>query len=623
MRKARLVRSLVIGALVVTVLVFGILPILTGERFRSLQGSADHQTISGSEGSYAVVVLGSEPEGIAAALAAARSGMRTLLVTDASDLGGVVANALLSHIRPQTASVPEKGGKSIQLNDGIYMELFGATGTSFTPDEFLDNVDRLVGLERNLEVLLATRLESLQTEGTYLRSVDLLHNGLTRKVRADIWIDATRDGDLLEMAGVPFSEGSSDIGADGVFEPVRYNFRISGVAWEDLLKIRDITDLGNEFRDAVFSYEQTEADIKVVNPSFIKQGESLILITGLQLADVDPGDPNALENARSKLETEARFLTVYIRETLIPFANARYEGGGESLEIPEYRHFSGRTTIGISSAVLGEMPLMRLAAANGPVTAGRFVRDNLEPVVVRPGLYGIPLASAIPPELDNVLMTGMKISCRSLAATSATAIPTTVTAGQGAGAVAAYCVLNQTTPAALIQSADVEEAGRLTDFMRHTGMTLPDEGQPVRMPLSDDRLADEWCWPQLEKLLEAGIVAGGDENDCRLDSGIAGPVLAVLAQNTLLRLAPDAWTTERAERIQVQAGEGRVSTEDVAAVALVMLGREPGDDARGGLLELDLLLDEAQARLSAEGPASLDLVYAVLVMAADRAEAER
>jgi len=45
--------------------------------------------IDGIEG-YDVIVAGGEPEGVAAALSAARNGMKTLLVEEADSLGGLM-----------------------------------------------------------------------------------------------------------------------------------------------------------------------------------------------------------------------------------------------------------------------------------------------------------------------------------------------------------------------------------------------------------------------------------------------------------------------------------------------------------------------------------------------------
>ncbi|MDO7786895.1 FAD-dependent oxidoreductase, partial [Desulforamulus aquiferis] len=68
--------------------------------------------------SYQVVVVGGDPEGVAAAVAAARSGMKTLLIDTRPILGGLMTQGWLNSLDMNY------GPGRVILNKGIFQEFF-------------------------------------------------------------------------------------------------------------------------------------------------------------------------------------------------------------------------------------------------------------------------------------------------------------------------------------------------------------------------------------------------------------------------------------------------------------------------------------------------------------------
>ena len=77
-----------------------------------------------ADSDYDVIVVGSDPEGIAAALSAARNGMKTLLLSKDSTPGGLYTLGALNFI-----DVPETRDGTL-LVGGIYEEFVNAVGGS-------------------------------------------------------------------------------------------------------------------------------------------------------------------------------------------------------------------------------------------------------------------------------------------------------------------------------------------------------------------------------------------------------------------------------------------------------------------------------------------------------------
>ena len=204
-------------------------------------------------GDYEVVVLGGGPAGIAAAATAARLGRKTLLVERYGFLGGMGT----------AAGVTNFCGLHANVFGTIHRVVHGIA------DDLTDRIDRLGGLRAPHSIFGKTLAQAYDTAVYKLAADDLLLSSgaeilfhayaaaavrdgdrITalivetksgrRAIRAEMFIDASGDGDLAVFAGVPFDLG----GADGELLYPSTMFRVNGVAPEAAqLAIRDIDRL--------------------------------------------------------------------------------------------------------------------------------------------------------------------------------------------------------------------------------------------------------------------------------------------------------------------------------------------------------------------------------------------
>src|SRR5450755_2358985 len=174
-------------------------------------------------GEYEVAVLGGGPAGIAAAVAAARAGRRTLLIERYGFLGGLGTAADVTNFCGLHANV---FGEMHRVVRGIASDL-------------LDRIDRLGGLNAPhliLGKILAqaydTAAYKIAADDLLLRhKVDILFHALgagvvmhdekrinallvetkagRQAVRSDIFIDCSGDGDLAAWAGARFEVGDN------------------------------------------------------------------------------------------------------------------------------------------------------------------------------------------------------------------------------------------------------------------------------------------------------------------------------------------------------------------------------------------------------------------------------
>jgi len=166
-----------------------------------------------------VVVVGATPGGVAAAVAAARSGAEVLLVEECNHVGGIVTGGLTNN------DIGREGGslglfaEFRQWIFDYYVSKYGA-GSQQVKDSRNGNHYEAHVAEQAYRALLAAaprvrlvmrhRLSAAQRDGDRLASVvfdDLEHRGRRVKLSAEAFIDASYEGDLAALAGVEYRVG--------------------------------------------------------------------------------------------------------------------------------------------------------------------------------------------------------------------------------------------------------------------------------------------------------------------------------------------------------------------------------------------------------------------------------
>ncbi|TKT75867.1 FAD-dependent oxidoreductase [Aquamicrobium sp. LC103] len=187
---------------------------------------------------YDVVVVGAGAGGIAAAVGAARTGARTLLVERYGFMGGAATNAqVLAYCgffaRGETARQTVLGvGQDLLLElKRLGVDIAPIVSKSGYWIIMLDPEAAKLGFDRlargsAVDVRLHTRLIDAEVEGDRIRSVTLVdHSGMTI-VEAGAFVDASGEATLSTLAGVPLSQEG---GANAHLQAASFPIRIGGV----------------------------------------------------------------------------------------------------------------------------------------------------------------------------------------------------------------------------------------------------------------------------------------------------------------------------------------------------------------------------------------------------------
>ena len=179
---------------------------------------------------YDVIVCGGGPAGVAAAIAAGRGGVRTLLVEKGGCLGGFWTQGLLTWI----IGALDQPGLIQEVMDRLEQEADGKRVPS--PKRFIADTEKTkLVLERlcreaGVAVLYHTMLTgALVQEGRITHILTESKNGSVA-YEGKVFVDTTGDGDLGAFAGAGFELGDEE----GRTQPMSLICHLGGLRYEDM-----------------------------------------------------------------------------------------------------------------------------------------------------------------------------------------------------------------------------------------------------------------------------------------------------------------------------------------------------------------------------------------------------
>lgn len=195
------------------------------------------------QGTYDVVVAGSGPAGICAAVAAAREGAKVALVERYGVVGG---NLTTGYVGPILGMV----GKGTMRDELVELlgvpenDMIGETGRAHDFEMAKIRLMQFVN-HPNIDVYLQTTVTDVIKEGDTLKGIIATSGEGQFALLGKVTIDATGDGLVSYLAGATTEKGRED----GLMQPVTLEFTIDGVdESKGVICIGDVDDvrLGNE-----------------------------------------------------------------------------------------------------------------------------------------------------------------------------------------------------------------------------------------------------------------------------------------------------------------------------------------------------------------------------------------
>ena len=386
---------------------------------------------------YNLIVTGSEPESIAAAVAGARNGQKVLLVSTDKRPGGLMVKGKLNTIDMNY----NPDGKI--LNQGIFKEVYNQLeGTSFNTETAENVFTEMIGAEENITYIDSAEKFEPVFNNEQLVGLEVFKNDNVDKYYGDNFIDGTADADFAREAGINYSVGMEDIGRPDEYQVATQVFELENVDWDetrDYLNNDGDPNTGGDqrslwgFSSEMGRYEPESDDLDVRGLNVGRQEDDRVLINSIHLFDVDPLDNESIERAKELAADELPSIVKHINNEIPGFSEASLTKKAEELYIRESIHTESLYTLNINDVRENRDFQDKIALASYPVDIQRTSRDNQGFVYNNPKKYSIPFRSIVPDQFENLLVVGRSAGFDSLAHGSARVIPTGMATAEAAG----------------------------------------------------------------------------------------------------------------------------------------------------------------------------------------------
>ncbi|NEW04540.1 FAD-dependent oxidoreductase [Paenibacillus sp. SYP-B3998] len=508
------------------------------------------KSVKKAKDAYDVIVIGTDPEGVAAAVSAARNGLSTLLVDGRNRdiLGGLMTLGWINSIDMNYSPNKNILGKDDVFNKGFFSEWYAKIeGDSFDVNTAANAFYDLAKNEKNIDILLKTqKIEPLLAQGqTQIQGATItLEGGNSQVVKASAVIDATQDGDFAAAAGVPFTIGHEDIGDPKSKMAVTLAFRLKNVTpevWDMMAKrLNNDDDVNSGVNEvSVFGYKEmsnypplNKERAKMRGLNMGRENDNTVLINSLQIFNVDTFNPKSVEEAFEIGKKELPNVVAYMQKSFPEFAHLELDGTAPELYVRETRHMQGEYRLSIVDVCTNNDQWDRIGFGSYAVDIQRIAPTDSGNVVCKPKQYAIPFRSIVPQKVDGLLVVGRAASYDTLPHGSARVMPTGMAEGEAAGAAVKIAQAEKLTFRQMTASKEV--IAKLQDQLTKQGMEI----QP--MTLKPQPFMEHKEYEGLKTAMMLGLASGAYNNDFHLDDK-ANPKRMTNLVNGAKKMKPDAF----------------------------------------------------------------------------------
>ncbi|NLV30026.1 MAG: FAD-dependent oxidoreductase [Acidobacteria bacterium] len=460
-------------------------------------------------GEYDVVIAGGGTSGVAAAIASARAGARTLLIERLGALGGQMnvsgppgfayaymfnprREQIIAGIMEETHRRLLEAGHALPHTTPDFR-----VGYSFAlvdPDYWGLLVFQMMA-ENNVELLLHSLVVDAVMEGDAIRGVIVENPSGRQTVLGKVVIDCTGEGELAARAGAPCDQVPKE-----ELEPHTVSFTVDGVDWDKVLgyvkenaayefnamthpylgwteeeiverirRVEDVREITNfmgyyTLRDRAVAAGEYHPYSGV--GFFIMPRDNGVLQAHFQhssqVGNADPTDVRDLTRCEIECRAQIRMALGFIKRYMPGFENSYLTRVCPELRIRESRRIVGDYVLckrDVAEARKFPDVIGKSSFASGAKHVATADTISYEGIVYPKdgGSYDIPYRCLVPRKVENLLVAGKAISTDR--ASYARFLQLTMVTGQAAGVAAALAARQGITPRRL--EADVTELQRV------------------------------------------------------------------------------------------------------------------------------------------------------------------
>lgn len=430
-------------------------------------------------GIYNVIIVGGGPAGISAATAAARAGVKTLLVEKSGVLGSVASAGLCSNwlsfydnhgnkiiegiaqeLIDRVSKVDETVGHVIDVRGALYSR------TLHDPEAFKIASLEMVE-EAGVDMLFHSVALDTIVEESEVKGIVLVNKSGVQTFLGDVIVDASGDGDIAYQAGAEINKENKSL-----LQPITLIFRMGGV---DINKLIDyIKENPQQFEFSIdpskldnYPYFNTtlgnfppykEACETGKFPGDIVRKQCFIWTSGAnkirkeiyvnatRVVNVDGTNGWDISQAEIQLRKQVKCLVNFFKREVPGFNNAFLLQTASHLGVRETRRVVGEYIIKKEDVLNGRTFEDSIGKACSPIDihGSKKEKDEFRWIKTSDGgvsPYQIPYRALVPKgDLNNLLISGRIVSSTRDANGSIRMMPVCSVTGQAAGTAAALAL---------------------------------------------------------------------------------------------------------------------------------------------------------------------------------------
>lgn len=378
-----------------------------------------------------VVVVGGGPSGVAAAVSAARNGVKVMLVERYPYLGGMATGGLvllfIEYDRYEYGILKETVERLTKLPNGVallpkkhpwifgseiptWIEGFGLSGGYMPPfdPEMLKFVCNEMVVEAGVMLMLNCTFVDAITVNNAVQGIIIENKEGKQAILSRMTIDATGDGDVFARAGAPFKEDTHPTG-------LSLSFRMMNVDVEKAVRFREENPekYNNHVKRENYGLVWFPTTIEGVVLFFqYLRGLSATKVKDLTLAEIE---------GRRKVMATVEFF----RKNIPGFESAVLIDTSPQIGTRESRRVEGEYVL-----------------TKQDILEGKRFHD----VIARNPHFDVPYRCLVPKKIENLLVAGRCISTTHEAQASIRMICPCYATGEAAGAAAATAIEENVPP---------------------------------------------------------------------------------------------------------------------------------------------------------------------------------
>lgn len=399
---------------------------------------------------YELVVIGGGFAGVAAALAAARSGVKVLIVDKSNCLGGAAVNCLVNPFMPYWTNM---NGKRVDLSAGIFKEIHdrlerrnAMRNESFLEEELKYILNEMV-IDAHIDLLFHAYIFKAEKHDEHITSISVATKSGELQIEANYFIDATGDAQLAYLAKCPTILGREP---DHMCQPMTLCFRVGNVDVEKFYASRERLNIAHK--------QSLEAG-ELINP------RENILVFRTPIHNVLHFNTTRVVRKNPTSEEEVTEAEVLARKQVYEIYNFMKEHA-DGLENSFLMMTAAEIGVRESRMIVGDYVLTEEDCRNCVKFDDAIAACNYDIDIHNPEgtgtshyyfpageYYTIPYRSLIPKGVSNVLVAGRCISSDHGAQASYRIMPVVCCIGEAAGSAVGLAVKQNCT----VREIDVKE----------------------------------------------------------------------------------------------------------------------------------------------------------------------